>query len=691
MVGTCFKLPTKFAHYAVLERFIAIGEAANALSEEFKTKYCAMPWNDLRKIRNSNEHLFKFLDMGLFLTYARRDVPLLRQWLDDIREDNSAAKKFSDNNLMKEYLEDIRKKEIFSKKSEPNFFTKIYQDYFDIENLEIITRELTNIDTFMGNHKLIQDDITGYAVRMSLIMISVCAKTISSNLKEKFPLHIQYVVNNNPFYINWKTVEEFKKLYVHYYEKINQKVLAKTAINILNIDPKIREILQSIYIQMRECLGESYFKTKLRKELFKMERSHARSIKILQPIGGKKLGSIIFTDAKAFFAALMDERQRRLKNINFPQVSPKILMAIVCIKPYHWITFIIKPDKADNTKVTVRYICSSLSPYAVNDSPHSGLPYVYYINILAAYYRANIQFIAVKQIGKRVLWDNLLIQNIKAITDNLDPMDNNKNTVEYIISKTQFLAVEDTPLDPNDAHFFGAYEGQLCTLVLSEVSKNSGFIMLTPQDKLFFTNPQSFNIALRDYLDVKENKVIIASLFLSPLYWAILIIKPNEENIKVWQIDAKVGNVSPDLQDFFQAIRKCYAPTEVTFKVTPLIQLGEAAKLGEVIVENIKGIIDGSLDLNTGPQQIEQIENVNSWDKSPSSSKQSDTVLFSSTSEEKKLKRKNKLSTMKEEKKEQEESMEEEQEESEEELVKRHKKPDDPGASSSSIFGHTPQ
>ena len=69
------------AHYVQI-----IGEAARALSEEFQAQHPQVPWSQIIGMRHILVHDYFGVDLGEVWTVVERDLPVLRQQVEDILE-----------------------------------------------------------------------------------------------------------------------------------------------------------------------------------------------------------------------------------------------------------------------------------------------------------------------------------------------------------------------------------------------------------------------------------------------------------------------------------------------------------------------------------------------------------------------------------------------------------------------------
>jgi uncharacterized protein with HEPN domain len=72
------------AQQAVAYNLAVLGEAARALSPEFRDRHNEMPWRDLIAQRNVVVHEYHSLDFELLWTTSREDLPRLDEQLATI-------------------------------------------------------------------------------------------------------------------------------------------------------------------------------------------------------------------------------------------------------------------------------------------------------------------------------------------------------------------------------------------------------------------------------------------------------------------------------------------------------------------------------------------------------------------------------------------------------------------------------
>jgi uncharacterized protein with HEPN domain len=81
---TAANTPTMFPEYlhlfddVVVKNFIIIGELFNKLSDEFKTQYCHLPYQEIRGLRNMAVHQYHKIDMTRIWKIATDDIPILK-------------------------------------------------------------------------------------------------------------------------------------------------------------------------------------------------------------------------------------------------------------------------------------------------------------------------------------------------------------------------------------------------------------------------------------------------------------------------------------------------------------------------------------------------------------------------------------------------------------------------------------
>src|SRR5262245_30728636 len=73
--------------HAVSYNFVILGEAANQIPDELRSRYPLVPWQEMRAMRNVVVHLYFRTSVDALWQTATEDlpvlVPLLQQMLDD--------------------------------------------------------------------------------------------------------------------------------------------------------------------------------------------------------------------------------------------------------------------------------------------------------------------------------------------------------------------------------------------------------------------------------------------------------------------------------------------------------------------------------------------------------------------------------------------------------------------------------
>ncbi|MBI5762712.1 MAG: DUF86 domain-containing protein [Planctomycetes bacterium] len=67
----------KMLQGALCHKLVVIGEAARAVSDEFKAAHALVPWRDLVGLRNRIAHEYFRLDLDIIWEISRKDVPSL--------------------------------------------------------------------------------------------------------------------------------------------------------------------------------------------------------------------------------------------------------------------------------------------------------------------------------------------------------------------------------------------------------------------------------------------------------------------------------------------------------------------------------------------------------------------------------------------------------------------------------------
>lgn len=60
---------------AVLYNIVVIGEAANRLSNDFRTQHSTVPWKDIIGMRNILAHQYEKVDADVVWNVVHRDIP----------------------------------------------------------------------------------------------------------------------------------------------------------------------------------------------------------------------------------------------------------------------------------------------------------------------------------------------------------------------------------------------------------------------------------------------------------------------------------------------------------------------------------------------------------------------------------------------------------------------------------------
>ena len=70
--------------FAVTHALEIIGEAANHLSPQFRSRYPPIPWEDINGMRHIVVHGYFGVDIDVIWRTAKEDVPVLRQQIQQI-------------------------------------------------------------------------------------------------------------------------------------------------------------------------------------------------------------------------------------------------------------------------------------------------------------------------------------------------------------------------------------------------------------------------------------------------------------------------------------------------------------------------------------------------------------------------------------------------------------------------------
>jgi uncharacterized protein with HEPN domain len=71
---------------AVVRRLEVIGEAARFLSEDFRSRYPQIPWQDIIGMRHKLAHDYFEVDLRVVWDTVQFDLPQLKLWLQEILE-----------------------------------------------------------------------------------------------------------------------------------------------------------------------------------------------------------------------------------------------------------------------------------------------------------------------------------------------------------------------------------------------------------------------------------------------------------------------------------------------------------------------------------------------------------------------------------------------------------------------------
>lgn len=63
---------------------LQIGELVGKLSNEFKNTYNAMPWKDIKAMRNIATHNYGEIDLEVLWETVSTDVPILKEYCEKI-------------------------------------------------------------------------------------------------------------------------------------------------------------------------------------------------------------------------------------------------------------------------------------------------------------------------------------------------------------------------------------------------------------------------------------------------------------------------------------------------------------------------------------------------------------------------------------------------------------------------------
>ena len=73
--------------------FVVLGEAASAVSREFKTKYSEIQWRRISAMRNVLVHMYRQIEIEIVWKTTKEDLPILRNRLQKILEESTGGAK----------------------------------------------------------------------------------------------------------------------------------------------------------------------------------------------------------------------------------------------------------------------------------------------------------------------------------------------------------------------------------------------------------------------------------------------------------------------------------------------------------------------------------------------------------------------------------------------------------------------
>ena len=73
---------------AVALSILQIGELSGVLTDEFKEKYNAMPWRQIKALRNIVAHRYGTIDPVIVWEIIKEDIPELEAYCRQIQEEN---------------------------------------------------------------------------------------------------------------------------------------------------------------------------------------------------------------------------------------------------------------------------------------------------------------------------------------------------------------------------------------------------------------------------------------------------------------------------------------------------------------------------------------------------------------------------------------------------------------------------
>jgi uncharacterized protein with HEPN domain len=83
---------TRIVQQAVIRNIEIIGEAAQQLPDEFKTRYPTIPWRKSVAMRNKIIHEYFGLKLAVVWKTIQKDLPELKKELEQVVKDHAAEK-----------------------------------------------------------------------------------------------------------------------------------------------------------------------------------------------------------------------------------------------------------------------------------------------------------------------------------------------------------------------------------------------------------------------------------------------------------------------------------------------------------------------------------------------------------------------------------------------------------------------
>ncbi len=245
--------------YAIQYGVTVIGEIADQVKKSFQNtvpkRYCAMPWDNLIKLRQLTSHRFHQIDQELLLRAVDNDVIQIKIIANNLLVENEAAKLPPDDTIFKpllEYCEEAKKtsekkrrqKKQKTKKEPEEAVTE--QKNRDVKYLNRILAELDNIEKFLKKDPVLKEYIMLNAVKMAIVIIGLSIEEhLSKEFKKQNPLNVE-VKKNQPekiIKLHWNKLVQIRQHFIHSHYAIEPQDCVETAKDILNIKQNIKTLL----------------------------------------------------------------------------------------------------------------------------------------------------------------------------------------------------------------------------------------------------------------------------------------------------------------------------------------------------------------------------------------------------------------------------------------------------------------